>query len=88
MEKGRKANGMAIATHIAKGIHPDLKIKHTSNFSVRFEELATLNEMGSHVLNSQASLADATGDGAYNAAAYELYLLLDCETEGTTLAGC
>ena len=85
LEKGRKANGMAIATHIAKGVHPDLKIKHTTNLSVRFDQLATLDEVGSHVLNSQESLADVTGDGAYNASAYELYLLLDCKVEGTTL---
>ncbi len=85
LEKGRKANGMAIATHIAKGMHPDLKIKHTTNLSVRFDQLAALDEVGSHVLNSQKSLADVTGDGAYNASAYELYLLLDCKVEGTTL---
>lgn len=85
LEKGRKANGMTIATHITKGIHPDLKIKHTTNLAVCFEELPTLDELGSHVLNSQESLADATGDGAYNASAYELYLLLDCKVEGATL---
>lgn len=85
LEKGRKANGMTIATHITKGIHPDLKIKHTTNLAVCFEELPTLGELGSHVLNSQESLADATGDGAYNASAYELYLLLDCKVEGATL---
>ena len=85
LEKGRKANGMAIATHTAKGIHPDMKIKHTTNLSVCIEKLATLSELGSHVLNSQGSLADATGDGAYNAAAYELYLLLDCTVDATTL---
>lgn len=85
LEKGRKANGMTIATHTTKGIHPDLKIKHTTNLAVCFEELPTLDELGSHVLNSQESLADATGDGAYNASAYELYLLLDCKVEGATL---
>ncbi len=85
LQKGSKANGMAIATHIAKGIHPDLKIKQATNLSVRFHALAKLDEVGSHVLNSQTSLADATGDGAYNAAAYELYLLLDCKVEGVTL---
>lgn len=84
LEKGCKANGMAIGTHIAKGVHPDLKIKQATNLSVRFHELSTLDEVGSHVLNSQESLADATGDGAYNAAAYELYLLLDCKVEGVT----
>lgn len=85
LEKGSKANAMAIATHIAKGIHPDLKIKQATNLSVRFQALAKLDELGSHVLSSQTSLADATGDGAYNAAAYELYLLLDCKMEGATL---
>ncbi len=85
LEKGSKANGMAIATHIAKGVHPDLKIKQATNLSVRFHTLANLDEVGSHVLNSQESLADATGDGAYNAAAYELYLLLDCKMEGAAL---
>lgn len=85
LAKGSKANGMAIATHIAKGIHPDLKIKQATNLYVRFHELAALTVVGSHVLNSQESLADATGDGAYNAAAYELYLLLDCQVENATL---
>ena len=85
LEKGRKANGVAIATHISKGIHPDLHIKHTTNLLVRFNELPSLNEVGSHTLNSQSSLADATGNGALNAAAYELYLLLDCKIEGLSL---
>ena len=85
LEKGSKANGMAIATHIAKGIHPDLKIKQATNLCVRFHELAALTVVSSHVLNSQESLADATGDGAYNAAAYELYLILDCQVENATL---
>lgn len=86
LEKGTKANGMAVATHIAKGIHPDLKIKNHTNLHVCFDELPSLNEVGSHVLHSQRSLADTTGDGAHNAAAYELYLLLDCRVDGVTLA--
>lgn len=85
LEKGRKANGVAIATHIAKGIHPDLKIQQATNISVRFHDLPALHELGSHVLDSQDSLADTTGNGALNAAAYELYLLLDCKVEATTL---
>ena len=85
LERGAKANGMAVATHIAKGIHPDLKIKGVTNITVRFGELKTLTEVGSHLLNPKESLADATGDGAYNAAAYELYLLLDCRMDGLTL---
>lgn len=85
LEKGAKANAMAVATHIAKGVHPDLKVKDVTNLSVRFDELPPLDEVGSHVLNSRRSLADTTGDGAYNAAAYELYLLLDCRMDGSTL---
>jgi CRISPR-associated protein Csy1 len=85
LEKGRKASSAAIATHIAKGIHPDLKIQQATNLSVQFHDLPALNELGSHVLNSQESLADATGNGALNASAYELYLLLDCKIEGATL---
>lgn len=86
LEKGARANGMAVATHIAKGIHPDLKIKSNTNLYVSFDELSSLNEVGSHALHSQRSIADTTGDGKYNAAAYELYLLLDCRVDGVTLA--
>lgn len=86
LEKGAKANGMAVATHIAKGIHPDLKIKSNTNLYVRLNELPSLKEVGSHVLNSRMGLADTTGDGAYNAAAYELYLLLDCRLDGVRFA--
>ena len=86
LERGAKANAMAVATHIAKGVHPDLKIKTNTNLNVRFDELPALEEVGSHVLRFQPSLADTTGDGAYNAAAYELYLLLQCRIDGATLA--
>lgn len=86
LEKGANANAMAVATHIAKGIHPDLKIKSHTNLHIRFNELASLNEVGSHLLHAQANIADTTGDGAYNAAAYELYLLLACRVDGVSLA--
>ena len=86
LEKGANANGMAVATHIGKGIHPDLKIKNHTNLHVRFDGLPSLDEVGSHVLHSQRSIADTTGDGAYNAAAYELYLLLGCRVDGVSLA--
>ncbi len=86
LEKGSNANAMAVATHIAKGIHPDLRIKSHTNLHVRFNELASLNEVGSHILHSQGNIADTTGDGAYNAAAYELYLLLECRVDGVSLA--
>lgn len=86
LEKGANAaSKIVVASHIAKGTNPDLKVKDTSNLNIKFSMLPSLHEMGSHTLNVSASLMDTTGDGAYNSAAYELYLLLDCEFEGSTL---
>lgn len=76
---------IAVATHIAKATHPDLKVKQITNPHVRFGELHCLTEVGSHVLSGRTHLADTTGDGAHNAAAYELYLLLDLLFEGRSL---
>lgn len=88
LEKGAAAaSQIAIASHIAKGIHPDLKVKEVSNLAVNFASLPDLQELGSHALaNMCKSLLDTTGNGSYNAAAYELYLLLDSEFEGVKLA--
>ncbi len=87
LEKGAKAaKAIAIASHIAKATHPDLKVKEVTNPAVDFATLPTLQELGSHVLPADQSLWDATGDGAYNNAAYELYLLLDSPFEGKALA--
>lgn len=85
LEKGVKANGMAIATHIAKGLHPDLNVKRHTNLLVRFDKLPRLDEVGSHGLRQGASIVDATGDSAHNPAAYELHLLLCCEIDGVPL---
>jgi CRISPR-associated protein Csy1 len=76
---------IAIATHIAKATHPDLKVKQVTNLHIRFGELHPLAEVGSHVLSGRESLADTTGDGAHNAAAYELYLLLGLQFERKSL---
>lgn len=76
------APGVAIATHIAKATHPDPKVKQVANLFVDFGSLPSRIEVGSHVLSADASLADATGNGAVNSAAYELYLLLDTRFEG------
>jgi len=76
---------IAVATHIAKGIHPDLKVRETTNLNVRPDSLKPYPEIGSHVLSPNESSADTTGDGRYNAATYELYLLLDLKFEGKTL---
>jgi len=86
LEKGAKAGAIAIASHIAKGIHPDLPVKCVTNLAVDFAVLTPLQELGSHALPSNQSLWDATGNGALVSAAYELYLLLDCRFEGRTFA--
>lgn len=86
VEKGvRVAKDIAVASHIAKGVHPDLRVKTTTNLAVNFSELPQLNVLGSHVLSDDEKLHDTTGDGAKNAAAYELYLLLECRFEGQKL---
>ena len=86
VEKGvRVAKDIAVASHIAKGVHPDLRVKTATNLAVNFSELPQLNVLGSHVLSDDEKLHDTTGDGAKNAAAYELYLLLECRFEGQKL---
>jgi CRISPR-associated protein Csy1 len=86
LQKGRAGSAYTtIATHIAKATHPDIEIKFVTNPNVRFSTLPHHTEIGSHLLNDQDSLADTTGNGAYNAAAYELYLLLDLRFEGSSL---
>lgn len=86
LEKGASAaSQIAVASHIAKGVHPDLNARKVSNLAVNFSELAKLDVLGSHALDVNASLMDTTGNGSYNSAAYELYLLLDCRFEGKTL---
>lgn len=86
LEKGGNcAANIVVATHVAKASHPDLKAKLVSNPNVRFDTLPAHKEVGSHLLTTDGSLADTTGDGAHNAAAYELYLLLDIDFEGKSL---
>ncbi len=86
LEKGIACStNIVVATHIAKATHPDLKAKVVSNLNIRFGDLPARREIGSHLLPQGKSLADTTGDGAYNSAAYELYLLLDLEFEGKSL---
>lgn len=85
LEKGSKcASRISVATHVAKATHPDLKVRFVSNPNVRFGELPYRSEVGSHLLPDTESLADTTGDGAFNSAAYELYLLLDSKFEDKT----
>jgi len=79
------AQSIAIATHIAKGIHPDLKVGGVTNLHVRPDALPAREEIGSHLLSADESLADATGNSKHNTRAYELYLLLDLKFEGQSL---
>ena len=78
----RAADQIVIASHIAKGVHPDLQVKKTTNLAVDFSTLPPLDVLGSHVFSGKDCLHDTTGNGSYNAAAYELYLLLECRFEG------
>lgn len=79
------ASGVSIATHVAKATHPDLQVKQVPNPNIKFRALPDRSEVGSHVLPDDESLADATGNGAVNSAAYELYLLLDIRFQGKKL---
>lgn len=79
------AAGVAIATHIAKAIHPDPPVRAVSNLLVDFDSLPDREVVGSHVLPNSDSLADTSGNGAVNASAYELYLLLEIRFEGKKL---
>jgi len=86
LERGvRIADQIAVASHVAKGIHPDLHVKKTTNLAVDFSSLPSLAVVGSHVLSQRDGLHDTTGNGPYNSAAYELYLLLECRFEGQKL---
>lgn len=87
LEKGAACSAnIAVATHVAKATHPDLKVKFTTNPNILLTELPDRPEVGSHTLPNGKSLSDTTGDGAYNSAAYELYLLLDIEFEGRSMS--
>lgn len=79
-------SSIAVATHIAKPVHPDLKVKKSTNINVDLRNMPNRHEIGSHLLAFKYGMADTTGDGKYNAAAYELYLLLDLEIDGESLS--
>jgi len=86
LEKGAACSvNIAVATHIAKAVHPDLKVKNVTNLNIRFGRLNHGFDISSHLLSDEKSLADTTGDGAYNSTAYELYLLLDLRFDGKSL---
>ena len=51
---------IAVATHVAKATHPDLKVKQVTNPHIRFDELYPIVEVDSHVLSGRVGLADTT----------------------------
>lgn len=71
-----------MATHIIKGIHPDLKVKTATNLRVACESLTALPLVGSHVLGASAEV-DATGNGAFNKKIFEVFLLLTTKFQGS-----
>lgn len=70
-----------IASHIAKGIHPDIKVKKATNLLVNPVNMAAHVYVGSRVLDADTP-GDATGNGSYVKKAYELNRLLTLEFEG------
>ncbi len=81
-EGAKYADQVQIATHIAKAIHPDLKVKSVTNIFLSPESMLFRSEIGSHVLKDAEWNVDATGNGAVNKKGYELYLLLDVKFNG------
>lgn len=86
LEKGLRVAGFVeVVTHTAKGIHPDLSIKDATNLRVNFADLPKLDGLVDSSQLPDAAL-DITGNGAYNAAGYDLALLLFfCRFENTRL---
>lgn len=72
-----------LATHILKGIHPDLKVKEATNLIAWPSSLESGYWVGSHVLKDDL-FPDTTGDGAYNTIIYELSRVLLLRIENTT----
>lgn len=78
------AGQIQMATHIAKGVHPDLTVRSSTNLNIDPKQLASLDIVGSHVLHCELQV-DATGNGAYNKKAFEVFLLLREKYEGVTV---
>lgn len=78
------AGQIQLATHILKGIHPDPKVKETTNLLVKPSSLNSGCVVGSHVLKDDV-LPDTTGNGAHVTRIYELSLLVHARIGETTL---
>ncbi|MBQ0937894.1 type I-F CRISPR-associated protein Csy1 [Ideonella paludis] len=82
VQSAREFEGqIQIASHIAKGIHPDIKVKKATNLLVNPANMAAHVYVGSRVLDADTP-GDATGNGSYVKKAYELNRLLTLEFEG------
>jgi CRISPR-associated protein Csy1 len=85
LDSGAECVGqIQMATHIVKGIHPDPKVKAATNLNVDCAALPALPLVGSHVLGADRQV-DATGNGAFNKKAYEIFLLLAARFQGTPI---
>ena len=82
IEAAKDSEGqIQLATHIAKGLHPDINVRKATNLLVNPALLDKSAAVGSHVLPSN-TVGDATGNGKYVKKTYELNLLLTVEFEG------
>jgi CRISPR-associated protein Csy1 len=73
-----------LATHILKGIHPDTKVKETTNLLIKPSSLSSGLFIGSHILSDDIA-PDTTGNGSHNTRIYELSLVLHSKIEGKTI---
>ena len=82
LRKGAAVAAQAqIATHISKGIHPVPEVKNTTNLHITPTQFANHGEVGTHSLQPDHMLIDATGNGAINKSAYIAYWLLKHQFE-------
>lgn len=85
IESGADCAGqIQMATHIAKGVHPDLLVRSSTNLNIDPKRLTTLDVVGTHVLQSDFQI-DATGNGAYNKKIFEVFLLFSELFDGVTV---
>lgn len=83
LEGSKYSDQVQIATHLAKAIHPDLKVRDTTNIFSTPNPMKDSTLVGHSSLTGKKWSADATGNGAINKKGYELHLLLQTPFEGT-----
>ncbi len=82
LEGAKYSDQVQIATHVAKGVHPDLKVKNVTNILVDTVLHKEMKCVGSHSIIEREFIADSTGNGAVNKKGYELHLLMQVIFEG------